>query len=798
MSARACPIAHAVLTLALLLAAQTLTGLPVVAAAGETTAIQPLIQTGVDQFPRPPVTVSIARVIFTPAASDNAESFPGLRLLFVESGSLTLHATGTIPIVHIGPTGPANPTATATAAPTPTPAPSPVTDVILGPGDGIPVPIWTMHSLRNNGPDPAVVIDVRIAPDDAPGLSTNLDAETLAREGGLMTLPTGAAAVTLGRGTMAPDGLVAAPQAGAYQLVAAASGDGQLERNADGSVHNTGTAAQDVYVVKIAPVAAAAPRQPPPPTTGPGSDDTAYPAARAAHIGSDPGGSWLWEPVTGTGQSAPVAAGPFPVLIYLGGGGGNLGYSDPQTQDPWMKHLARQGYVVVAPVYNTATVMRDIRSLLPQALAELATPGHAAVDLSGVAVLGYSFGAPWTVLYAATAATAGLPVPQAIYVDSPCEGDPCATVPPDLVLPRGVKVVVLSFADDDWGFAAANRVWQGLSSVPLADRDFVTMVTDRHGQPPALARHDATFNAIDAADYYGIWKLSDALFACAFRGKWCEYALGNTPEQRSMGTWSDGVPVAALRVTDDPTASAVAATPEASPTPEVASMFQPDLPPPVAVPGAVLMRVVTNALPLPGQTYVGAVRSTWAPGAADVVPVDIDGPRLDLVESGTLTVHLDDGAAWVVRAATPGTPVPDPPSPERVEAPTDIVLHPGDWIAIPAHTAHHHRNDGTEPLTLLDLTAATPWTGANVSGEEDIFLAATFSTFLPTTPATFALSRVVLDPGATLPAAPTGTLQVAGPNSGNGDDVVQEADGSIRNPGTAPVVVMVITLAPTG
>ena len=44
---------------------------------------------------------------------------------------------------------------------------------------------------------------------------------------------------------------------------------------------------------------------------------------------------------------------------------------------------------------------------------------------------------------------------------------------------------------------------------------------------------------------------------CAFDGEWCEYALGNTPEQRFMGTWSDGVPVAEPLVTDDPAARAL-------------------------------------------------------------------------------------------------------------------------------------------------------------------------------------------------------------------------------------------------
>jgi hypothetical protein len=57
---------------------------------------------------------------------------------------------------------------------------------------------------------------------------------------------------------------------------------------------------------------------------------------------------------------------------------------------------------------------------------------------------------------------------------------------------------------------------------------------------------------VDALDWYGTWKWADALMSCSFAGKDCQYALGDTPEQRFMGTWSDGVPIAEPQVTEDP------------------------------------------------------------------------------------------------------------------------------------------------------------------------------------------------------------------------------------------------------
>jgi hypothetical protein len=202
--------------------------------------------------------------------------------------------------------------------------------------------------------------------------------------------------------------------------------------------------------------------------------------------------------------------------------------------------------------------------LLREALAELERPGHAAVDVTRFAVAGYSFGGVPAVVYAATAESAGLPVPQALFVMAPCvDGDlpigtdpasTCRELPADLAFPPGLKAVVLAFGQDfRVGIGMPQQVWGALAPVPAADRDFLVMPSDGHGSPPMLALHETPTDAVDTADRYGIWKLSDALLACALDGRWCEYALGNTPEQRSMGLWSDGVPVVELQVTDEST-----------------------------------------------------------------------------------------------------------------------------------------------------------------------------------------------------------------------------------------------------
>lgn len=69
-------------------------------------------------------------------------------------------------------------------------------------------------------------------------------------------------------------------------------------------------------------------------------------------------------------------------------------------------------------------------------------------------------------------------------------------------------------------------------------------LSDKQAEPLVDSGH----KGVNALDYYCTWKLFDALEDAAFYGKNRDYALGNTPHQRYMGKWSDGVPVKELVV----------------------------------------------------------------------------------------------------------------------------------------------------------------------------------------------------------------------------------------------------------
>jgi len=312
------------------------------------------------------------------------------------------------------------------------------------------------------------------------------------------------------------------------------------------------------------------------PAAGPGGADYAYDEVVATAYGGAPEVSWPTEQdVTPLAYwivepAAPRAGAPLPVVLFIPGCCTGAGAPGPVFFRSWFDHLVRRGAVVVYPVYTPATI-GAIGDTLAAALAELLGGGHAPVDLGRIAVVGYSAGGPAAAVGAA-ATPAGLPAPAALMLVAP------ACCPPvDLgAIPAATRVVLVRSADDEV-IPESNLqwYWTSLTGVPAERRAYLTLVSDAHGSPALVADHllpvtddvDDPGARLDALDWYGTWRLLDALMACAFAGEWCEYAFGNTPQQRFMGTWSDGVPVAEAVVAGEPVVGrAMTPTPTSTPT----------------------------------------------------------------------------------------------------------------------------------------------------------------------------------------------------------------------------------------
>ena len=306
------------------------------------------------------------------------------------------------------------------------------------------------------------------------------------------------------------------------------------------------------------PATPATPTPPIQPETGPGGSDYAYDRVVVTEQGEAAGGFLLFEPADPIGGGTPVAAAPLPIVLFLSacceGDDLNDVTDDGRPWRDWFDHLVRHGAVVIFPRFDPHDPMPGVMSAVRSAMAELENGSHPPTDPAKFVASGHSFGAMLAVQYAASAADERLPVPVAIMSNAPGWGDlPRVFEHPEAV-PSTTRLLVL-VAYDDYQ-AMALEIWGRLVHIPASNRDFLVMYSDRHGAPPLVVDHGTpatdVFGTVNALDWYGTWKLLDALMACSFDGTWCEYALGNTPEQRFMGTWSDGVPVVELLVTDDP------------------------------------------------------------------------------------------------------------------------------------------------------------------------------------------------------------------------------------------------------
>lgn len=317
-------------------------------------------------------------------------------------------------------------------------------------------------------------------------------------------------------------------------------------------------------------VAPRPPRPPEQPANGPGGMAFRYEGVSAQRFGTPPSGFWLFEPTHLRLDDASPPAHPLPVVIFI------HGYTalDPDVYRGWIDHIVRRGTTVIYPDYQRINPFReswrsypaDLISGVADAFHELGQPGHLPVDPSRVAVVGHSLGGVLAIDYAATAKEHALPVPSVVMAVQPGGCGGCRGLPDDQGVPlpsfttfspKTLVEVIVGEDDDVVGDDAARIIWSGLSDLPVEQRDYITLRSDLRGFPFLRATHwlpqTAGFRgAEDALDWYGPWKLLDLLTTCAFTGAGCEAALNDSPEQRSMGVWSDGQPVTEAIVSDGP------------------------------------------------------------------------------------------------------------------------------------------------------------------------------------------------------------------------------------------------------
>jgi dienelactone hydrolase len=295
------------------------------------------------------------------------------------------------------------------------------------------------------------------------------------------------------------------------------------------------------------------PTPPGQPPVGPGGSDYEFAAIKKTRYLWGAHQYWIFEPASPEPTSAPL-------IIFLHGWSAMY----PIAYQGWIDHLVKKGNIVVYPRYQFTFTLgwRDFFSnavfSLHHALQQLENGPHVRPQLDHIAIVGHSLGGGFTALLAATAAEEGLPLPKAIMPVQPYfQQDDIENL--SHISNETLMLVVVGNDDTIAGDTYAKMIFMNTPQIPLNQKDYVIQVTDRYGSPDLVADHYAPvcfstffFNTVDAMDYYSTWKLFDALTDYAFYGTNGEYCLGDTPEQRFMGLWSDGTPVHELHITDAP------------------------------------------------------------------------------------------------------------------------------------------------------------------------------------------------------------------------------------------------------
>lgn len=295
------------------------------------------------------------------------------------------------------------------------------------------------------------------------------------------------------------------------------------------------------------------PTPPDQPNDGPGGSNYSHDGVLESSYKTGAKKYWIFEPINPKPDSAPL-------IVFNHG----WKYIDPISYIEWIYHIVKKGNIVVYPKYRTCLTVGHKQAnakaiqAVKDAIDTLKQGDHVNPELDKFAIVGHSFGGGITANMAAQAEDEGLPIPKAIMPVTP--GIAYSKSADFNKIPAETFMLVIVGEDDTTvGNGSGIKIFNESTQIPLSNKDFVTQVTDTYGYPDLIADHKAPLclprsssDTCNGMDFYSTWKLFDALTDYAFYGINEEYCLGNTPEQRFMGLWSDGTPVKELIITDNP------------------------------------------------------------------------------------------------------------------------------------------------------------------------------------------------------------------------------------------------------
>lgn len=309
----------------------------------------------------------------------------------------------------------------------------------------------------------------------------------------------------------------------------------------------------DTDTVSIVVDNPASPEPPPQLNWGPGGSDYMYGSINESRYDTGNYQYWLFEPAHPTPSTA------LPVVVFNHG----WGIMQPDSYINWINHIVKRGNIVIFPVYQgslltpPSTFTSNAIVAIKNALKKLQNgSGHIAPDLGKVAMAGHSYGGVISANIASLSPS-DPDLPDFLAVQCTEPGTRVFNTYEDYsLIPGDTLLLCIAGQDDNFvGDIDAKTIFNEATAIDNNNKDFLIILSDNYGSPELIADHfapAADSDTTNSLDWFGFWKWFDGLCDAAFYSENRNYALGNTPEQRFMGHWSDGTPVHETIVTDNP------------------------------------------------------------------------------------------------------------------------------------------------------------------------------------------------------------------------------------------------------
>ncbi len=299
--------------------------------------------------------------------------------------------------------------------------------------------------------------------------------------------------------------------------------------------------------------------------SGPGGSDYVHASVSQYDYAQEPDGFWLYEPADPKPETANV-------IVFIHG----YGAYNPMIYGKWIKHLVRKGNTVIYPRYQRNLLSpspklftENVVEAILNALDTLKEKEHVAPITDDFSLVGHSYGGVIAANLAVYHKRYTIPKPEAVMLVSPGTGpfkggllDDYKDFPEDTNL-----VIMVSDKDHTVGDKIGKRIFK--TAVNVKNRNLIKQYSDYYGSQRLTSGHDESYSIdldfdtglrnftakralkigrLNAIDYFGYWKIFDALNDFTRFGTNKVYALGNTIEQKSLGLWSDGTRIKELEV----------------------------------------------------------------------------------------------------------------------------------------------------------------------------------------------------------------------------------------------------------